>query len=97
MCTSSECVKILNENLPRIKQEFEVEGLTIFGSVARGDNKEGSDVDIIVDMPPKIFLMSGLKDYLEQILHSSVDLIRRHSHLSPKFLNQISKDAITIL
>lgn len=97
MCTSVECVKILNDNLPRIQNEFEVEGLSLFGSVARGDNRADSDVDIIVDMPPKIFLMTSLKEYLEQILHTSVDLVRRHSHLSPKFLNQISQDAITIL
>lgn len=83
--------------MPQIQQEFGVKGLSIFGSMARGDNRPDSDIDIIVDMPPKIFLMSALKDFLEQILHTSVDLIRRHSNLSPKFLNQISKDAITIL
>lgn len=96
MCSTKECVKILNDNLLRIQQEYEVKGLSIFGSVARGDNKIDSDVDIIVDMPPKIVLICALKDFLEQVLNSSVDLIRRHSHLSPKFLNQISKDAITI-
>ncbi len=97
MCTSKECVSIISKNLPQIQKEFGVVGLMIFGSVARGDNRHDSDIDILVDMPPKIFLMSALKEYLEQILHTSVDLIRRHSHLSTKFLNQISQDAITIL
>lgn len=97
MCSSKECIQIINENLPRIQKEFGVVGMSIFGSVARGDNRPDSDIDILVDMPPKIFLMSALKDYLEQILNVSVDLIRRHSHLSSKFLNQISQDAITIL
>lgn len=96
MCSSIDCIKIITENQSRIQHEFGVRGLCLFGSVARGDNRPNSDVDILVDMPPKIFLMTGLKDYLEQILHSSVDLIRRHSHLSPKFLNQIKQDAITI-
>lgn len=97
MCTSDDCIKILNDNLPHIQQEFKVKGLTIFGSVARGDNKSDSDIDILVDMPPKIFLMISLKEYLEKILKTSVDLIRQHSHLSQRFLNQISQDAITIL
>lgn len=97
MCTSAECIRILKENLPRIQNEYGVVALSVFGSVARGDNGPDSDVDILVDMPPKIFLMSELKDFLETVLHSSVDLIRRHAHLSPKFINQISQDAITIL
>ena len=97
MCTPQECVKILNENLPRIQSEFEVTGLCIFGSMARGDNRPGSDIDILVDMPPKIFLMSALKEYLENILNTSVDVIRRHSKLSAKFLNQITKDGIILL
>lgn len=97
MCDSNECIIKLRENLPYIQKEYGVTGLCIFGSVARGDNRPDSDVDILVDMPPKIFLMSALKDYLEQLLHSSVDLVRRHSHLSKRFLKQISDDAISIL
>ncbi len=97
MCTSKECISILKKNLPQIQSEYGVTGMCLFGSVARGDNRLDSDVDILVDMPPKLLLMSSLKDYLEQILHSSVDLIRRHAHLSPKFISHISEDAITIL
>lgn len=97
MCTTNECISTIQANLPHIQQEYGVTGLCLFGSVARGDNKIDSDVDILVDMPPKILLVCGLKDYLEQILNTSVDLIRRHTHLSPKFLKSISKDAITIL
>ncbi len=96
MQNCNECISILSENAHRLQTEFGVTSLSIFGSIARGDNTPDSDVDILVDMPPKIFLMSALKDFLETLLHSSVDLIRRHSHLSNKFLNQISRDAITI-
>ena len=96
MCTQSECIKTLIENKSDLQNEYGVTGMTLFGSTARGDNRPDSDVDILVEMPPKIFLMSGLKQYLEKILNSSVDLVRRHSHLSPRFLNQVQKDAITI-
>lgn len=92
-----ECLSKLRENLPYLPQEFGVTGLCLFGSVARGDNRPDSDVDILVDMPPKIFLMSALKDYLEKTLQTSVDLVRRHSHLSNRFLTQISNEIIPIL
>jgi len=90
------CISIIRQNANRLKTEFGVTGMCIFGSVARGNNRTDSDVDIIVDMPPKILLMSSLKIYLESMLNVSVDLVRRHSRLSQKFLNQISKDAVTI-
>lgn len=76
---------------------YGVTGLCLFGSMARGDNRPDSDVDILVDMPPKILLMEGLRSFLENLLKTSVDLARRHAHLSQKFLNQIASDAITIL
>lgn len=96
MCDRNECISILKENSQQIQKQFGVTKLSVFGSVARGENRSDSDVDILVDMPPKIFIMAELKEYLESILKSSVDLIRRHSHLSPGFISQISQDAITI-
>lgn len=97
MCEKNKCISLLNESLPYLQREFGVSGLCVFGSVARGDNRQDSDVDILVDMPPKILLMSSLKQYLETLLNSSVDLIRRHSRLSKQFLNQIAIDGITLL
>lgn len=97
MCNTNECISKLQANIPYMQREFGVTGLCLFGSVARGDNRDDSDVDILVDMPPKIFLISALKDYLENLLKTSVDLVRRHSHLSSKFLQQISNDGIILL
>lgn len=97
MCDRQECISLITENLPYIQRRFDVKGLCLFGSVARGDNRSDSDVDILVDMPPKIFLMSELKCFLENLLKISVDLVRRHSHLSAKFLNEVNKDGIVIL
>ena len=96
MSDSKEYIKILSDNKATIQTDFEVTALKIFGSVARGDNGPESDIDILVDMPPKIFLLSSLKGYLEEILCTSVDLVRQHSHLSQSFINQVTKDAITI-
>ncbi|RXE70506.1 DNA polymerase subunit beta [Muribaculaceae bacterium Isolate-002 (NCI)] len=94
---SDEYIKILSDNMSHIQKEYGVTGLCLYGSTARGDNGSGSDVDILVDMPPKIFLMSALKEFLEEILCTSIDLVRRHSRLSVRFLNQISRDGIKLL
>ncbi len=97
MCTAKECISKLQENLPYIQKVYGVTGLTLFGSVARGDNRPDSDVDLLVDMPPKMFILIRLQNFLESILHLPVDLIHRHSRMNPRFLNEISNDGIKIL
>lgn len=96
MCDSKECISKLRDNVAYIRNEYGVTEMYLFGSVARGDNRPDSDVDILVAMPPKIFVVSALHRFLENLLNSSVDLIRNHSHLSTQFINQISRDAIKI-
>lgn len=97
MSSKKECISILQAYLPRIQSEFGVTGLCLFGSMARGDNRPDSDVDLLVDMPPKILLLAELKIFLEQILHTSVDLVRKHSRMSSRFLAQISNEGLILL
>lgn len=97
MCTRQQCIDRLTEAAPYIRKEFGVKSLCLFGSVARGDNRVDSDVDICVDMPPKTGLIMGLKIFLEELFGSSVDLIRRHKNLRPFFLSRIEKDAIYVI
>lgn len=77
MCNAKECISKLQQNRHYIQSEYGVTSLCLFGSIARGDNQADSDVDILVDMPPKIFAVSALHRFLEELLQSSVDLIRR--------------------
>ena len=97
MSSNIDYIEVLKDNLPKIQQDFGVRALSVFGSMARGDNHADSDIDILVDMPPKIYVVSALKIYLENLLHISVDLIRQHSHLSATFTAEISRDAIKLL
>lgn len=97
MCERNQCIELIRQNLPYIQAEFGVVGICLFGSTARGDNKVGSDVDLLIDMPPKIFMISKLKDYLENLLNASVDIIRRHANLSQKFIKEITRDGIILL
>lgn len=97
MCTRQQCIDRISEATPYIQREFGVQTLCIFGSVARGDNHEGSDVDVCVDMPPKMLLLLRLKRFLEELVGTSVDLVRLHRGINPFFLSQIQKDAIYII
>ena len=70
--------------------------MKLFGSVAKNEHHDGSDVDIFVVMHANAYSLCAAADYLESILGTSVDLIRKHGNMRPFFLNQINKYGIDI-
>lgn len=53
-----------------------------FGSVARGEDHEGSDVDVFVDTEtPNPFMLMDAKDFLERLVGRSVDIIRNQKSM----------------
>ena len=97
MCTRQECFERLHNAAPYIRKEYGVTSMCVFGSMARGDNREDSDVDVFVEMPPKFFLSIRLKHYLEDLLGKAVDLIGKHGNMDAFFLNEIKRDGIVII
>ena len=96
MCTRQECFDRLHQATPYIMNEYGVTSMRVFGSMARGDNHPGSDVDVFVEMPPKMFKIIGLKQYLEDLLGIAVDLVRKHNNLSQFFLSRVERDGVSI-
>jgi uncharacterized protein len=70
--------------------------LGIFGSVARDEATAASDVDVVVEMPPDLFLMVHLKEDLEPLLASPVDLVRDQEHLNALLKQRITCEAIYV-
>ncbi len=75
---------------------YGVTRLGIFGSVARDQATDASDVDIVVEMPPDLFQMVHLKEDLEQILAVPVDLVRYHKNLNTFLKSRIDCEAIYV-
>ncbi|WP_396627480.1 nucleotidyltransferase family protein [Luteitalea sp.] len=74
---------------PRLKSELGVGALYVFGSVARGDARPDSDVDVLVefDGPATFARFMDLKALLEDTLSARVDLVTRaalRSQLQPR-------------
>lgn len=66
----------------------------VFGSVLRGADREGSDLDLLVDALPgtTLFDLGGLHDELETLLGVSIDLLTP-AELHPKFRAQVLAQA----
>jgi predicted nucleotidyltransferase len=77
MPSREEILKTIREHWPRIVQ-FGVKRIGLFGSVARGDSKEGSDVDLLVELErPLGWEIVDLREYLQALLGVKVDLVTR--------------------
>ena len=70
--------------------------LTLFGSTARGTSRPDSDVDVLIDIAPDIRFslvdLVSVKDFLEDKLGRSVDVVTREG-LPPAFRDRIVREA----
>ena len=96
MKQQDEYISLLQNHRNELRSEFGVSSLRIFGSVARNEQHDGSDVDICVEMQPKIFLLIALKDKLEQLLGCSVDVVRRHRNMNPILEEEINRSSVYV-
>jgi len=96
MTTRSEYINTIRAHKAELQQRFGITSMKMFGSVARNEHQEGSDVDLFVTMPPRFYNYIAAAQYLEKLLGCSVDLIQDHRNLRPFFRQQIERDAINI-
>jgi uncharacterized protein len=69
-------IRTIKSELPYLREQFGVERIALFGSFARSEQHEDSDVDILVSLSkPLGFSFIQLADYLEEKLGRKVDLI----------------------
>jgi predicted nucleotidyltransferase len=69
----------------------------VFGSVARGDDDEQSDIDFLVDLEPdrSLFDLSGLLIDLEAALHSPVDVVTERG-FRPRIRDRVLREAVPL-
>ena len=86
---------LLKANKLILENKYGITRIGIFGSVARGEHKDNSDVDICVDMKkPDLFLLIGARDELQKIFKCKVDIVRIRENMNPFLLKTIKNTAI---
>ena len=97
MLVLSDCISQLAAFKQTSGKQFGITKLGIFGSVARQENTEGSDIDIVVEIEkPTLTLMYELKEALKALFKCNVDLVRFRSTLRPLFKSNILNDVIYV-
>ncbi len=82
---------------PHLLSKYGVDKLYIFGSYAREEQNDKSDIDILVDFKktPDLLTFIEMEEYLSRHLHGTVDLVPKRK-LKAQIKDQILKEAIAI-
>ena len=87
-------IVILRSHEPEIRKRFGVKRIGVFGSFARGEQKDISDVDILVEFEKPTFdNFMNLAFFLEDLFQRKVDLVTPNS-LSPYIGPYIKQEVI---
>lgn len=92
-----EALRLLAKNLPELRNQYGVEDLSIFGSVARNQAHINSDLDVLIDFAttPGLLRYVELKNRLEDLLGIPVDIVTRKA-LKRQLRDTILSEAIRV-
>lgn len=97
MKTVAEYKEILSQFKKEFGPQFGIKELGIFGSVARGEQTENSDLNLFVSLEKvEPFIIFDLKELLESLCKCKVDLVRLRDSLRPALKRNILKDGIYV-
>jgi len=97
MKTLQEIESIIRDEKPTLRHRFKVKEIGIFGSFVRGEQKDTSDLDLLIDFEesPGLIRYVGLQNYLSDKTGERVDLITK-SGLKPRVSEHIMKEVIYV-
>lgn len=89
--------KVLKKSKPLLAEQYKVKDIGVFGSYVRGEQKETSDLDVLVEFNDRIgfFKFLELEEYLQELLQVNVDLVSRKA-LKPRIGQYILKEVVMI-
>lgn len=92
MLNSYKIIKLLKANKEKLSEKYAIKSIALFGSYARDEQKEDSDIDIMVEFTENIGIrFIDLADEIEKIVGLKIDLVSKNG-VKSKYLKSIEKD-----
>lgn len=87
----------LSHQKSKLRASFNIKNLGIFGSFVRGEQKKGSDLDVLVEFaePIGLFRFIELEELLTEMLGVKVDLVSKKA-LKPRIGERILKEVVYV-
>ena len=96
MKTKDEIIAILQNFKEEFGERYGIEKLGLFGSVARGEQKEDSDIDICIKLQePDYFTRMEIKEFLEKLFNAKVDVVSLTAIMRSLFRNHMEMQFIS--
>lgn len=93
----NEIIRTLRGFVEINRDRYEIIRIGIFGSAARDNMDEQSDIDIIVELgKPDLFYLVGIKQDLEEKFHRPVDIVRYRDRMNAFLKKRIDKEAVYV-
>jgi predicted nucleotidyltransferase len=94
--TKSNILNYLKQHYNEFHSKYNVDRIGIFGSYARDEATEDSDIDIVVSMSPRFFDIMSIKEQIENDLHKKVDIVRLRPNMNEYLKQRILKDGLFV-
>jgi predicted nucleotidyltransferase len=91
--------EVLRRHLPRLRKQYGIRSLEIFGSYAHGQQKKQSDLDLLIEfddtVPLSLFDIAGIEYELSGLVGIPVDLVERNA-IRPALRQRILNEAVSL-
>jgi uncharacterized protein len=97
MTQTSQILNYLTLNKNRFRQEYHIVRIGVFGSFARNEQHDGSDIDLVVEFEENTENLQQIKESLKSEIQARFNLqvdICREKYIKPIFKNQIQSQTI---
>lgn len=96
MKTKDEVLRILQQEKPELARLYGVKRIALFGSYAREDQREESDVDVLVEVDPSIGVgFVDLAERIEGALGIRAEVVSRRA-IKPRYWEEIKEDLVDV-
>ncbi|CAK7056245.1 MAG: hypothetical protein PARBA_02024 [Parabacteroides sp.] len=97
MKSTAEYINLLRNYMMENASKYSIIRMGIFGSVARGEQTEDSDVDVCLETSnPNMFALVHIKEDLQTLFGCNVDIVRLRDHMDSFLRSRIEKEGIYV-
>ena len=95
--TSTQLISENRQEILALAQQYGAKNVRIFGSVARGEDDEQSDIDFLVEMEParSLFDLGGFMMSLQELLGRPVDVVTENG-LKMRIRDRVLQEAVAL-
>ena len=96
MYTLQNILQILRQHQPELQRKYPISRMGVFGSYARGEATEKSDIDIAVEINgPMGLSFVAMADEIEELFGIKTDVVPKRS-IKPQYLSYVEKNIVYV-